>query len=85
MEEEFKDFISFQDENSAESSNIEDVSNENLNVYGDLEKIDPDISEVLEENGMKLKVNRDGNIVKSIDIICSCGKKARLDIEYPEE
>ncbi|MFC1725814.1 hypothetical protein ACFL4T_09315 [candidate division KSB1 bacterium] len=84
MEEEFKDFISFFDNKTSENNDNDTSPSEDAGDTEGIEQIDPNVSEVIEENGITLKINREENAIKSIDVICQCGKKARIDIEYEE-
>ena len=31
-----------------------------------------------------IKINKDGEIIQQIEIICKCGEKIKLDLEYVE-
>lgn len=84
MEEEFKDFISFFEKKEPELQDSENQTEIADDISDDSEQIEPQGAEIIEENGIKLKINREENIVKSIDVFCSCGKKARIDLDYNE-
>ena len=84
MEEDFKDFISFFDKQTSEKNDSDAPSSEDNGDTEEIEQVDPKVSEVIEENGITLKINREENTVKSIDVFCQCGKKARIDFEYEE-
>jgi len=38
-----------------------------------------------EENGVKINLKKEGNIVRIIEVICSCGNKIELFCEYENE
>ena len=84
MEEDFKDFISFFDKQTSEKNDSDVPPSEETVDSEEIEQVEPNVSEVIEENGIKLKINRDENTVKSIDVFCQCGKKARIDFEYED-
>jgi len=60
---------------------------ENNDKDGDEDNFVPLIVEKIEGKNkkMNIKVNRAGDIIKSIDIECECGNKSRIIIDYNNE
>lgn len=82
---EFTDFIDLA--KNTESDDVADPKEKRKHLIEEefIPLVIEPVSEELEQEGFKVKINRNGEVIESIDVIHKSGDKTRLVFDYPDE